>query len=238
MSAITSHDTIAFGGASLTTPMSSTAPPVGPVVTALAATLTVEVSLSFSGLDTWSFDNYIAPGPQDDLGSGDAIIVYRHIFNCLLTPAFTCVLGVKVLNTGIVHPRSIRLPITIVRFSVMQHLRRFLLPFPRSSPPPVPVVPHHRIARHSVKGRPIGDQVARDSDDLPIWDTQARRTKMPPHRFFTDEPPPIQLDVPRSDSPPPPPDESQAPINIVGLQLLVSGLERQSIQSATAQLQR
>ncbi|KAG2339694.1 hypothetical protein BDR05DRAFT_951020 [Suillus weaverae] len=109
--------------------MSFTTPPVGPVVTALAATLTVGASLSFSGLDTWSFDNYITPGPQEDLGSGDAIIV-------------------------------------------------FFLPFPRSSPPPVPVVPRHRMARHSRKGRPIGDRVARDSDDLPIWDTQARRTKV------------------------------------------------------------
>ncbi|KAG1777839.1 hypothetical protein EV702DRAFT_1098088, partial [Suillus placidus] len=59
-----------------------------------------------------------------------------------------------------------------------------------------------------------------------------------PRCFFADEPPPIHLDVPRSESPPLPPDKTQAPTNIVGLQLLISGLERQSIQSAAAHLHR
>ncbi|KAG2136460.1 hypothetical protein DEU56DRAFT_913036 [Suillus clintonianus] len=188
MTAANSHHTIVFGESTTSANPTETTP-VGPLVTALAATLIIGTSHTFASNDVWSFDSCITPGPQKTIGSGDHIIVYRHCFKSFVDPlpppVFSAVLShiaawgndhvefaIKDINTSKHHSRTIKLPLTVVRLSLLQHLRQFIFPFPRSSTPPSPINQYISAPKPLAGARAIGDRVPRDSDDLPIWDTQ------------------------------------------------------------------
>ncbi|KAG1860872.1 hypothetical protein F4604DRAFT_1930187 [Suillus subluteus] len=197
MSAVESTQTVILGDlASEETNVSlaTSNPGTGLVATALAATLLVGTSHTFSGCEAWSFDKYMNPGLHEYLGSGDTIVVYRHFYNSFLSPGplplpiFSASLShitawgnadvqfsIRLLSTGDHHPRTITLPRSIVCFSILQHLQRFLWPFPRLYSIPSPVTLHAAALKQAPGSRALGDRVPRDSDDLPIWDTRRVR---------------------------------------------------------------
>ncbi|KAG1720857.1 uncharacterized protein EDB91DRAFT_1256797 [Suillus paluster] len=179
-----SYNTIVSGGANVNLPIDC--PPAGALITMSAACLILGMSHSLSGLETWSFDSFIVPGSKATLGVGDKIVVYRHI-NTILTsplplPLFAATLSKVVscgsnhvefclrdLNTGSLHPKTIKLPLCITRLSRPQRIKRALLLYPRSSSPP-PRTPLKVLVRAKTPrlSRHKGDRVLRDSDDLPI----------------------------------------------------------------------
>ncbi|KAG1728680.1 hypothetical protein EDB19DRAFT_2027943 [Suillus lakei] len=169
--------------------LSSSSPPkLDPSAVIIAASLTVGRAHNLVCPDAWSFDSFITPGNRENLGTGDRIIVYRQMFNPFINPlplpAFSgtldnivawgsgqIVFGVRGLNTENFHPKTIRLPLVIVRLSTWQHIRRIFFPFPRIVIPLAPSIEqlHKRAKRLRELGR-IGDRVPRDSDGLPIWE--------------------------------------------------------------------
>lgn len=166
-------------------------PTVGPLMIALAATLIVGISHTVAGSNVWSFDCFITPGSHLTLGTGDHVMVYRHVQNSLIyplpLPIFSAVLSkivawgcdhlefqVKDITTGTPYPKTIKLPRSIVRLSTTQLLRNMLCPFPRLSTSPQPTTPHPSARPRFVGHKVIGDRVPRDSDDLPIWDSHRK----------------------------------------------------------------
>lgn len=164
----------------------------GPVGTVLAVSMIIGTSPTFTGCDIWTFDRFITPGHQTYLGSGDLIVVHRHVFNIFASPLplpiFSASLSniaawgtdhvefnVTLLNTDEHHSNTIKLPLAIVRLSLLQRLQQILWPFPRSYTAPSPGTLGIRVRQLSVGAKAIGDRVPRDSDDLPIWDTRTRR---------------------------------------------------------------
>lgn len=177
------------------TPDSTTSyPSSGSLAFLTSGWLLLGLSPALSGLDIQCFDDFTFPGSPSHLRVGDTIVAYRHV-DTLLTPALAvprlAVTLSKVVSYGSNHiefrlhstnsghhlPKTVKLPLCVVCLSRAQRIRRALFLYPRSSssPPRSPLKDLRdntspQLARH------IGDRVARDSDDLPIWDKRRQVT--------------------------------------------------------------
>ncbi|KAG2138543.1 hypothetical protein DEU56DRAFT_912408 [Suillus clintonianus] len=169
---------------------SADAPAHTPVVTnlltrALAASLLIGTSHTFASPDSWKVDKYVIPGEKKILGVGDIFMVHREIhttsIGTLSMPVFVARLshivawghthiefGIENLNTGYPHQKTIKLPFSVIRLSILQRLRKLVFPFPRC-PDPLPNPPRPLLPIHHKPAGNVGDCAPRDSDGLPIW---------------------------------------------------------------------
>ncbi|KAG1790770.1 uncharacterized protein HD556DRAFT_1310316 [Suillus plorans] len=146
---------ITSGGATLENATVSSSIAAGPVATVLAVSMVIGTSPTFTGCDVWTFDKFITPGHHTYLGSGDLIVVHCHVFNIFASPLplpiFSGSLSniaawgpdhvefnVTLLNTDEHHSNTIKLPLAIVRLSIVQRLQQILWPFPWSYTAPSP----------------------------------------------------------------------------------------------------